>query len=230
MDKHVEKRIRDAMRIGSDQLFLCSTGRRKFIEPSKYEMRDHGPEATGQLLLELFEGLTQVHTQKSADLCVEDLRAWQQLLTGFMTCTHVVGTVGEEDPFLRHTSFSRKLRQAFEHSLHTNASMGLKLLGFITQLRPISEVASRRAWSSAGFYEVYEWLCTTHPDPSLRQEDALATMAYFAAYAIRIIEDFSHLGELRAVKSGIVALQHGAIPIAYDEKTQTVYVDRWHTL
>lgn len=230
MDKRVEQRIRKAMGLGSERL-LMFYGRKRFIAPSREEVRLHGPHPTGQLLLEVLEQITRPFTHQGiAPLREEDLSAWRRKLTRFWDFAHIIEEAIDEDTFLRRASFSPHMRRAFELSLCSNPVLGLKLLGVVTQLPLITAAASRRAWSGAGFYEIYEWLTSAHEGMSLRQEEAIATTSYFAAHVIHLLETYAYVGELGAAQRCLTALQHGAVPLTYDKKTRTVTIANWHTL
>jgi hypothetical protein len=67
-------------------------------------------------------------------------------------------------------------------------------------------------------------------DASPLKQDALLTVARFAAYTINIIETYSHLEELSIIKMGLAALQQGAIPIAHNKRAGIIYITNFHTL
>lgn len=230
MDNRVEHRIREAMRLGSERLLMFH-GRRRFVAPSPQEVQLYGPRPTGQRLLEVLEQMARSPAQTDAKpLGEEDVAAWRSELSGFWSFANVVEEAVDETTFLHRSSFSPHLRNALELGLCSYPVVGLKLLGVVTQLPLIKAAASRRAWSSAGFYEIYEWLRSAHKDMSLRQEEAIATTSYFAAHVIHLLETYAYVGELGAAQRCLTALQHGAVPLTYDKKTRTVAIANWYTL
>lgn len=232
MDIEVERRVCAAMTRGSDRLIIFGSGRRRFLRPSQAAIADHGPQAVGHLLLTTLSILSEQSPLPPQPLLEQGVAPWQQLLTGLMPFKAVIALPSEmtEGDLLNLGWFSPQICTALEGSMHSFYSLALKLLGTMVQSTLISNIASHRAWYPHGFDQIHEMLQRRYGDASPLKQDALLTVARFAAYTINIIETYSHLEELSIIKMGLAALQQGAIPIAHDKRTGIIYITNFHTL
>lgn len=222
------RRIRAAENTGVQRLQNLSGGRRAYYAPTAEAVANYGPRATGEALIQLLRKLRKPGEHNP--LTEKDVRAWKEFLLHTPTIfERVVSTQVTEQDFLTKESCAAYMRAALERNVHTNASFSVWFLGTISQMKSILRVASVKAWGEAGFYEAYEYL-EGPGNNSLRREGASETLAYFCAYAIRTIEDYSYIEELLPIKKCIEALERGAVPVAYDTKRKTAYIANWYTL
>lgn len=228
MDVRVERRIRDAMRRGSEKLDLFSSGRRRFIAPSRAVLSKYGPTATGATLLRTLKELSRGAKKFPPSLREEDIQAWKRLFAN--SRVRVVATTGREAALaLKSDPCSEKIRDILEIRMRTNEWFVLKILGALSQQKRITEAASKRTWDTFGFYDIYTMLAEAR-NPAWTAHDALVTVARMAAYTICLIEEYSPVEEIAHANDCLTAIVNGTLPIAYSQKTETIYLGNWYNL
>ncbi len=228
MDARVEKRIHDAMRRGSERLASFNDGSLRLIKPSKTTVAECGPRAVGALLLQVLDGTTKKENDSNRPISEQDVRAWSRLLDG-SGITVVAGKGKERALFLDNDSCSEIIRQILEVRIRTNEWFVLNAFGILSQQDWVLKTASKRTWDAFGFYDIHAMLAEAK-EPVCIDYDLFVVMARMAAYITCLIERYSSVEEIAPAKDCLIAIAHGALPIAYNKKTKTIYVGNWHTL
>lgn len=188
------------------------------------ELQSHGPRVIEEMLVETIRHLCRNQPATTPQIGIGE---WRDFLTEIMP-GHIVAPASADDP--PRSSFAPFITRALWPRIVSNKAIMLMLIGYIFQREASRRAAETSAWNDCAFHEIYHELVWHAPFASSKRHDAAVTLARCLAYCLCTLENASTLEDLRWVKRDLEMIRSGAVPIAYDPSTKTVYLGNWYTL